>query len=209
MAAHQQAIREVRSRLTRLDDDGLDLLFREARTHNDWQDAPVPDELLKELHDLTIFGPTSANCQPMRVIFVKSEEAKAKLKPALMPGNVDKTMAAPICAIIGYDTAFFEELPRLFPHKDMSGMFRDNAALAEATAFRNGTLQGAYFIIAARALGLDCGPMSGFDLAAVDEAFFAGTTVKSNFLCSLGYGDESKVFARSPRYRFDEVCRIV
>ncbi len=209
MSAHQLAIQEIRSRLSRLDDDGLDLLFREARTHNDWQDIPVSDELLRELHDLMIFGPTSANCQPMRVIFVKSEAAKAKLKPALMPGNVDKTMAAPVCAILGYDTAFFDDLPRLFPHKDMSGMFRDNAALAEATAFRNGTLQGAYFMIAARALGLDCGPMSGFDLAAVDQAFFAGTTVKANFLCSLGYGDETKVFVRSPRYRFDEVCKIV
>ncbi|GAB5467526.1 MAG: malonic semialdehyde reductase [Rhodospirillales bacterium] len=209
MSTATEAVREVRARIDKLDDPALDLIFREARTHNGWQARPLPEALLRDLHDLMIFGPTSANCQPARILFLQSAAAKEKLRPALLPGNLEKTLAAPVTAVVGYDASFFEDLPRLFPHKDMSGMFRDNAALAEATAFRNGTLQGAYFIVAARALGLDCGPMSGFDQAAVDAAFFAGTTVKSNFLCNLGYGDEAQVFDRSPRYGFDEVCKIL
>lgn len=209
MTHASDAVRELRNRISSLDAAGLDLLFRQARTHNGWQDRKIEPALLQELHAIAIQGPTSANCQPMRVVFVASAEAKDRLRPALAPGNVEKTDAAPVCAIIGYDTAFYEDLAKNFPHKDMSGMFRDNAALAEATAFRNGSLQGAYFMLAARALGLDCGPMSGFDNGKVDATFFAGTAVKSNFLCNLGYGDETQVFDRSPRYAFDEVCRIL
>lgn len=193
----------------RLDDAALDQLFRNARTHNAWLDKPVPDSLLVELHELMKWGPTSANCWPLRVIFIKSPEAKARLIPLLMEGNRAKTQAAPVTAILGMDMAFYEQLPRLFPHTDARSWFVGNEALIEATAFRNSSLQGAYFILAARALGLDCGPMSGFDAAAVDAEFFAGTTIKSNFLCNLGYGDPAGLFPRSPRPTFNEVCRIL
>ena len=189
--------------------EALDLLFNEARTHSAWQNKPVGDALLKQLYDLTKMAPTSANCQPMRVVFVASEEAKEKLKPALAEGNVEKTMNAPVCAIIGYDMAFYEKLPELFPHTDARSWFVGNDQMIADTAFRNGSMQGAYFILAARALGLDCGPMSGFDNAKVDELFFRGTTIKSNFLCNLGYGDESALFPRSPRPSFDDFCQIV
>lgn len=192
-----------------LSDTGLDLLFREARTHNGWQDKEVSDVLLQAVFDLAKMGPTSANCSPMRVLYLKSAEAKEKLRPALIEGNVEKTMAAPVVAVIGHDLEFHEHLPKLFPHTDARAWFQGNDALIEATAFRNGSLQGAYFILAARALGLDCGPMSGFDNAQVDAAFFADSKVKSNFLCNLGYGDPSKLFPRSPRFAFDEVCRIL
>jgi|YNPNPStandDraft_1061719.scaffolds.fasta_scaffold23506_2 3-hydroxypropanoate dehydrogenase len=193
----------------RLDDAALDQLFRNARTHNAWLDKPVPDSLLVELHDLMKWGPTSANCWPLRVVFVKSPAAKARLIPLLMEGNRAKTQAAPVTAILGMDMAFYEQLPRLFPHTDARAWFVGNDALIEATAFRNSSLQGAYFILAARALGLDCGPMSGFDAAAVDAEFFAGTTIKSNFLCNLGYGDPAGLFPRSPRPAFSEVCQIL
>jgi 3-hydroxypropanoate dehydrogenase len=192
-----------------LDPATLDQLFRNARTHNAWQDKPVPDSLLVELHDLMKWGPTSANCWPLRVVFVKSPEAKARLVPLMIEGNRAKTQAAPVTAILGMDLAFYEQLPRLFPHTDAKSWFVGNDALIAATAFRNSSLQGAYFMLAARALGLDCGPMSGFDNAKVDAEFFAGTQIKSNFICSLGYGDPAALFPRSPRPAFAEVCKIV
>jgi 3-hydroxypropanoate dehydrogenase len=193
-----------------MSDDGLDLIFRKARTHSAWLDKPVDDDLLRRVYDLAKMGPTSANMCPLRIVFVKSREAKERLKPALAPGNVDKTMAAPVTAILAMDVQFFEQLPRLFPHADAKAWFKDlPEPVLEATALRNSSLQGAYFMLAARALGLDCGPMSGFDNAKVDAAFFAGTTVKSNFLCNLGYGDASKLYPRSPRLEFDEACKIV
>lgn len=187
----------------------FDQLFLEAHTHNAWLDKPIGDELLHRLYETLRMAPTSMNCSPARIVFVKSKEAKAKLDSALMEGNRAKTMAAPVTAIIGYDTRFYEQLPKLFPPMPKAqDMFAGNAALADITAFRNGTLQGAYLIIAARALGLDCGPMSGFDNAKVDELFFAGTNVKSNFICNLGYGDANGVYPRSPRLAFDEACKI-
>ncbi|MDJ0980731.1 MAG: malonic semialdehyde reductase [Kiloniellales bacterium] len=192
-----------------LNDAGLDLLFRDARTHNGWTDKEVSDVLLQAVFDLAKMGPTSANCSPQRIVYVKTQAGKEKLKPALMAGNVEKTMAAPVTAILGYDLEFYEQLPKLFPHTDARSWFLGNDDLIEATAFRNGSLQGAYFILAARALGLDCGPMSGFDNAMVDKAFFPDGKVKSNFICSLGYGDPSKLFPRSPRFDFDEVCKIL
>ena len=192
-----------------LNDDALRTLFFDARTHNTWQNRPVPDSLLREVVDLMKWAPTSANCSPARIVFVKSAEAKASLKPHVMPGNVDKTMAAPITAIIGHDLDFYEHLPKLFPHADAKAWFAGKDEFIKTSAVRNGTLQGGYFILAARALGLDCGPMSGFDNAGVDAAFFGGTQVKSNFLCNLGYGDPAGLFPRSPRFSFDEMARIV
>ncbi len=192
-----------------MSDDGLDLIFRDARTHTAWLDRPVDDALLRRVYDLAKLGPTSANMCPMRIVFVKSREAKERLRPALHAGNVDKTMAAPVTAVIGMEVHFYEQLPRLYPHADAKAWFKDLPEdVLEYTALRNSSLQGAYFMLAARALGLDCGPMSGFDNAKVDAAFFAGTTVKSNFLCNLGHGDASKLHPRSPRLDFDEACRI-
>ena len=192
-----------------LSDSGLDLLFREARTHSHWLDGEVTDVLLEAAYDLAKMPPTSANCSPMRIVFVRSREAKERLKPALIEGNVEKTMAAPVTAVIGYDTRFYELLPRLFPHTDARSWFEGNEALIEETAFRNGTLQGAYFIQAARALGLDCGPMSGFDRAKVDQEFFPDGRIKSNFLCNLAYGDASKLLPRSPRLEFGDACEVI
>jgi 3-hydroxypropanoate dehydrogenase len=193
-----------------LSDEGLDLIFQKARTHSAWLDRPVDDALLRQVYDLAKLGPTSANMSPMRVAFVKSREAKERLKPALDPGNVDKTMKAPVTAIIGMDVHFYEKLPQLFPHADARSWFKDLPEnLLEYVALRNSSLQGAYFMLAARALGLDCGPMSGFNNAQVDAAFFSGTSVKSNFLCNLGYGDASRLHPRSPRLRFEEACKIV
>jgi 3-hydroxypropanoate dehydrogenase len=190
--------------------DCLDQIFLEARTHNKWQEKPVPDELLRRLIDILKMGPTSANQSPARIVFVKSAEAKARLAPHLSESNRAKTMSAPVCAIIGYDLRFYDHLPKLFPHTDAKSWFDGKPAdKIEASAFRNGTLQGAYFIIAARALGLDTGPMSGFDNAGVDRDFFAGTSVRSNFLCNLGYGDASGIFPRSPRFSFEEIAKIV
>ena len=193
----------------KLDATALEQLFTNARTHNGWQEKPVTDSLLEELHDLMKWGPTSANCWPLRTVFVKSPEAKARLIPLLMDGNRAKTAAAPVTALLGMDTAFYDELPRLFPHTDAKSWFVGNDALISATAFRNSSLQGAYFMLAARALGLDCGPMSGFDAAGVDAEFFANTQIKTNFICSLGYGDEAQLFPRSPRPSFAEVCSII
>jgi 3-hydroxypropanoate dehydrogenase len=187
----------------------LDQLFRDARTHNAWRDEDVPDALLHEIVDLAKLGPTSANCSPARFLFVKSREAKERLKPHLSEGNRDKTMKAPVCAIIGYDLDFYQHLPKLFPHTDAKSWFEGDDDKIFDTAFRNGTLQGAYLIMAARALGLDCGPMSGFDNKGVDREFFAGTKVKSNFLCNLAYGDPSVLFPRSPRFDFDEMAKII
>ncbi len=209
VVAAQEAVRGLRTRIQSLDDNALDLLFREARTFNGWQERDVPDRLLHDLFDLMKMAPTSANMSPARIVFVKTAAGKERLRPALSPGNLDKTMAAPVCAVIGHDLEFWRHLPKLFPHRDMTGPFKDNPANAETAAFRNATLQGGYFILAARALGLDCGPMSGFDAAKVNDEFFAGTTVRANFLCNLGYGDPASIFQRSPRFEFAEVCTIV
>src|SRR5882724_10109353 len=196
--------------MSKVNDEELDLIFRAARTHSAWLDKPVDDALLRRVYDLAKMGPTSANMCPLRVVFVKSKEAKEKLKPCLDAGNVDKTMAAPATAIMGMDVHFCEQLPKLYPHADAKAWFKDlPESVLESTALRNSSLQGAYFMLAARSLGLDCGPMSGFDNAKVDEAFFAGTTVKSNFLCNLGHGDASKLFPRSPRLDFTEACQLV
>jgi 3-hydroxypropanoate dehydrogenase len=189
-----------------LDDAALDLLFREAHTHNKWTDQPVTDDELRTLFDLLKMGPTSANTSPARFVFVRTPHGKEKLRPALSTGNTDKTMAAPVTVIVAYDPNFHDHLPRLFPHADARSWFVENPALTKETAFRNGTLQGAYLIMAARALGLDCGPMSGFDNAKVDEAFLADRGWKSNFLINIGHGDPAGVYPRSPRFAFDEAC---
>jgi 3-hydroxypropanoate dehydrogenase len=193
-----------------VDDRALDLLFRHARTQNGWLDKPVSDDELRAIYAIMRLGPTSANSCPARILFLRTPEARARLLPALSPGNVDKTKAAPVTAIIGYDTRFFELTPRLFPHRpEMADSFRNNPAHAEITAFRNGTLQGAYFMIAARAVGLDVGGMSGFDNAKVDAEFFPGGRVKSNFLCNVGHGDPAKVMPRLPRLPFEEACTLL
>jgi 3-hydroxypropanoate dehydrogenase len=192
-----------------LDSAALDQLFDAARTNNKWQAREVPDALLKHIVDHMKWGPTSANCSPARIVFVKSKEAKERLKPHLSEGNVAKTMAAPATAILAYDLKFYEYLPRLYPPADAKSWFAGKKAHADTTAFRNGSLQGGYFILAARALGLDCGPMSGFNNAGVDAEFFAGTEIKSNFLCNLGYGDPAGIYPRSPRFNFDEMAKII
>jgi 3-hydroxypropanoate dehydrogenase len=208
-----------------LNDDSFDLLFRKARTFNGWIDRPVSDDTLRQVYEMMKWGPTSANTTPARFVFLRSKSAKERLRPALAPGNVEKTMAAPVVVIIAYDLKFYEKLPRLFPHNQgMRDLFAQNPQLVETTAMRNSSLQGAYFMLAARSLGLDCGPMSGFDNAKVDEEFFAAGKeshegqlyehfpeghLKSNFLCNIGYGDLSKVYPRNPRLDFDEACRIL
>lgn len=187
----------------------LDQLFFAARTHNKWQDKPVTDETLRAIVDVMKWAPTSANQSPARIVFAKSPEAKEKLKPHLMQGNVEKTMTAPVCAIIGYDLEFYEHMPFLFPHTDARAWFAGNQPFIERSSFQNGTLQVAYFILAARALGLDCGPMTGFDNAGVDAAFFAGTKVKSNVLVNIGHGDPAGLFPRSPRFAFEQMAKIM
>lgn len=195
---------------SQLNDEALDIIFRNARTHISWLNKPVNDDLLRQVYDLMKWGPTSANCSPARILFLRTREAKERLRPALSPNNVDKTMQAPVTAIIAYDLKFYENLPRLFPNNPAArGWFSDSPQLAEVTAFRNGSMQGGYFILAARSLGLDCGPMSGFDNAKVDAEFFADSPVKSNFLCNLGYGETSKLYPRNPRLAFDEACRLL
>jgi len=192
------------------DNATLDLIFRQARTHTAWKSQPVDDAVLLQAYELAKFGPTSANMCPMRVVFVKSKAAKEKLKPCLDAGNVDKTMAAPVTAIIGMDLHFFDQLPKLSPHVDAKAWFKDLPEnILEYIALRNSSLQGGYFMLAARAVGLDCGPMSGFNNAQVDAAFFAGTKVKSNFLCNLGHGDPAKLHPRAPRLSFAEACQVV
>ena len=190
-----------------IDAAGHDLLFREARTHNKWQDTPIADDMLRELYDILKFGPTSANSSPARFVFIRTKEGKQKLAPALSAGNMEKTMNAPVTVIVAYDPKFYEKLPTLFPHNlDAISWFTSNDSLAATTAFRNGTLQGAYLLIAARSLGLDIGAMSGFDNATVDAAFFARNGWRSNFLVNLGYGDPAGLFNRSPRLPFEEAC---
>jgi nitroreductase len=191
-----------------LDAAALDQLFRTARSHSGWQPREVPDDLLQQLYELTKWGPTSANCSPARLVFVKSAMAKESLVECMIAGNIEKTRSAPVVAIIGMDFEFYEQLPRLYPATDARAWFLGNQPLIDATAFRNSSLQGAYLMLAARALGLDCGPMSGFDPAKVNNAFFAGSTVKVNFVCALGYGDAAKLRPRGPRLSFDEACRI-
>lgn len=188
--------------------EALAQLFTDARTHNGFTAEPVADETLHRLYELLKYGPTSANCSPARFVFVKGAEAKEKLLACMSAGNQDKTRSAPVSVIIGMDMDFAEKLPQLFPHADARSWFAGNAPLTEATAFRNSSLQGAYLMLAARSLGLDCGPMSGFDAARLNETFFAGTSVKANFVCNLGHGDPTKLYARSPRLAFDEACRI-
>ena len=183
-------------------------LFDHARTHNGFTPEPVPEALLRRLYDLLKWGPTSANSSPARFVFVTTPAAKARLLEAVTPGNVEKTRQAPVTVVVGMDTRFCDKLPQLFPHADAKAWFVGNQTMIDATAFRNSTLQGAYLILAARALGLDCGPMSGFDAAKVDAAFWRGTTVTTNFLVNLGHGDASKLFERSPRLTFEEACRI-
>lgn len=195
-----------------IDDKALDALFRTARTANGFLDTPVTDAQLRQLIDLMKMAPTSANCQPARFVFLRSAQAKERLRAALSPGNLEKTLNAPVCAIVAFDTQFHEHLPRMFPHNPATKSWFDGdekRVARETAAFRNGTLQGAYFILAARAIGLDCGPMSGFDNAKVDAEFFADGRLRSNFLCNLGVGDPSKVFARSPRFEFDEICQVL
>jgi len=193
-----------------LSDNALDLIIRQARSHNGWSDKPVEDALLQKLYNIVKMGSTSMNTCPARFVFIRSDEAKQKLKKCLAPGNVDKVLAAPVTVLIGHDNAFHQHMPKLFAHNPAAqDMFANNEVAAKTTAFRNGTIQGAYLMIAARALGLDIGPMSGFNNTVCDDTFFADTDIKSNFLCSLGYGDTNKIFQRLPRFDFDEVCSLI
>ena len=192
-----------------LDSAALNTLFCDARSHNGWLDKPVSEKQLHQIYDLMKWGPTAANGSPARIVFVRSAEARKKLVACVSAGNIEKVSTSPVTAIIGMDMAFYEKLPQLFPHVDARPWFAGQPKVIEETAFRNSSLQGGYFIMAARALGLDCGPMSGFDPEKVDAAFFAGTTVKTNFICGLGYGDVGKLFPRSPRLPFAEACQIV
>ena len=194
---------------TPVDDAALDTLFRTARSQNKWLDKPVSTEQLIAIYDLMKWGPTSANSFPARIVFVTSQESKKRLAAVVFEGNRSKVMTAPATAIIGFDSQFYDLLPRLFPHRDMRSAFVDKPEFAQVSAFRNSSLQGAYFMLAARAIGLDCGPMSGFDNEGVDREFFPGGRVKSNFICAIGYGDPSAVFERLPRPTFSEVCEIV
>ncbi len=202
----QQGHRDLRARIDRLSDDAIDLILRDARSHYAWTEKPIPDGLLEEIYDITINGATSMNTLPARFVFVKTLEGKERLAKSLKPANVGKMMGAPVTAIIAYDMDFWKELPFLFPHEDRRHMFDGKPDYIADTAYRNGTLQGAYFMIAARAVGLDVGAMSGFSNAIVDEEFFAGTTLKSNFLCNIGYADETALFQKLPRFEFDQVC---
>jgi 3-hydroxypropanoate dehydrogenase len=209
-ALAQQEIRDMRQRIQRLDADGIDLLLRNARSHYAWEDRPVSDSDLERIFDIMVWGPTSNNGHPIRILFARSDEAKQRLVPALKGNNVEKVLSSPVCAIIGFDTKFYERLPELFPHDpDKVQMFIDNPKRCADDAFRNGTLQGAYFMIAARALGFDVGPISGFFNDIVDAEFFADTTIKSNFLCNVGYGDESAVWQKLPRPSFDSICTLI
>ncbi len=194
---------------TSIDDKSLDTLFRNARTYYAWQDRPVSVELLHEIYNLLKLGPTSANSSPARIIFLTTAEAKERLLPSLAPLNVEKSRSAPVVAIIAYDLEFYEHLPKLFPHADAKSWFVGNEQMVNDTAFRSSTLQGAYFMLAARALGLDCGPMSGFNADALNAEFFPDGKFKVNFICNLGYGDGSKLYPRNPRLDFDEACQIL
>ena len=205
----KQQMKHMITKTRTLSEEALEQILTEARTHSAWLPEPVSDELLIEIYDLMKWGPTSANSSPARIVFVRSKEAKEKLLPCMAEGNVEKTKAAPVTAIIAQDMEFYEKLPKLFPFADARSWFSGNKPFIESTAFRNSSLQGAYFMIAARSLGLDCGPMSGFDNAKVDAAFFRGTSWKSNFVCNLGYGDSHKLHPRAPRLDFSEACKIL
>lgn len=207
--AAQEAAAGLRVRVEALEGDALSLLFTEARTHNGWLDRPVTQETLEQLFALVRWTPTSANAQPARFVFLTSKAAKARLKPHLSEGNIQKTHEAPVTVIIAHDLAFFKDMAKNFPMKDMSGPYRNNPEAAKLMALRNGTIQGAFLMLAARALGLDTGAMSGFDHEGVDREFFEGTTLRSNFLCNLGYGDPSKLYRRLPRYDFHEACKVL
>lgn len=205
-AKARQDHRNLHSRITRLSEDSIDLIIRQARSHYAWQDRPIPDALLHEIHEITVNGATSMNTLPARFVFVKSKAGKERLAKSLKPTNVSKMMGAPVTAIVAYDMDFWKQLPFLFPHEDRRHLFDGNPDYVADTAYRNGTLQGAYFMIAARAVGLDVGAMSGFSNKVVDEVFFAGSTLKSNFLCNLGYADETALFQKLPRFSFEQVC---
>ena len=209
VAAAQETFSNLKNNNEALNDSQLNLLFGEARSMNGWQDKDVSDELIRSIYELTKMGPTSTNCCPARFKFIKSEEQKLKLKESLLPNNIDKVMSAPVIAIIGFDLDFSDNMGKLFPHMDVAPMYKNNEIMNHSTAFRNSSLQGAYFMMVSRALGLDCGPMSGFNNAIVDEVFFSETNIKSNFLCCIGYGDPSKIFMRLPRLDFNEVCEII
>ena len=209
VTAAQEKFKDLKERTNPLDEEALNLIFGEARSMNGWQDKDVSDAMIHSLYDLTKMGPTSTNCSPARFVFVKSEAEKVKFEPALLPNNISKVMTAPVVAIIGYDLDFSDHMTKLFPHMDVAPMYKGNDEMNVSTAFRNSSLQGAYLMMVARAMGLDCGPMSGFNNQLVDETFFSNTNVKSNFLCCIGYGDSSKIFQRLPRLDFDEVCKII
>lgn len=205
-AQAQDNVRDLRARLDHLSDDAIDLILRQARSHYAWTDKPVSEEVIHQLYEITAGGPTSMNTCPARFVFVRSAEGKERLAKSLKPANVAKVMGAPVTAIIAHDLEFWTELPYLFPHEDRRPHFEGKAAHAEVTAFRNGTLQGGYFMIAARALGLDVGPISGFSNEIVDDEFFSGTALRSNFLCNIGYADETALFQKLPRFAFEKVC---
>src|SRR5215467_12655096 len=205
----KQQMKHMATKLSSLPEVALEQIFTKARTHSAWLPEPVREDLLIEIYDLMKWGPTSANSSPARIVFVRSKEAKEKLLTCMAEGNVEKTRTAPVTAIIAQDMEFYEKLPKLFPFADARSWFAGNKPFIESTAFRNSSLQGAYFIIAARSLGLDCGPMSGFDNAKVDAAFFEGTSWKSNFICNLGYGDFGKLRPRAARLEFNEACKIL
>lgn len=210
IAAAQTTANELKLNSPTLDEASLDLIIREARSHNGWLDKPVSDELLQQLYDIVKMGSTSMNTCPARFVFIRTAAAKQRLKKCLAPLNVDKVLSAPVTVLIAHDMEFYQHMPKLFAHNpNAQSLFANNAELTANTAFRNGTLQGGYLMIAARAMGLDIGPMSGFNNALADAEFFAGTTIKSNFLCSLGYGDTKKIFQRLPRFDFDEVCTLL
>jgi len=208
-SAAQQAAAALKKRISRIDEEALALLFTEARTHNGWLDKPIDKATLQKLYELIKWAPTSANAQPARYVFVTSKAGKARLKPHLSSGNVKKTATAPVTVIIAYDLAFFDDMTKNFPMKDMSGRYRSDPEAATLMALRNSTIQGSFLMLAARALGLDVGAMSGFDHEGVDREFFDGTTLRSNFLCNLGYGDPTKLYRRLPRYSFDEACEMI
>lgn len=209
IAAAQETFSKMKNNSQSLNESQLNLLFGEARSMNGWQDKEVSDDMIKSIYNLTKMGPTSTNCCPARFKFIKSNNQKLKLKESLLPNNVDKVMSAPVIAIIGYDLDFSDNMKKLFPHMDVAPMYKNDEIINHSTAFRNSSLQGAYFMMVSRALGLDCGPMSGFNNQLVDEIFFNGTNIKSNFLCCIGYGDPSKIFMRLPRLDFDEACEII
>lgn len=207
--AAQKDARDLKSKITRLDDASIELILTSARSHYAWTNKPIGDEIIGQLYDIVKMGSTSMNGCPARFVFVKSQEGKERVAKSLKPANIPKMMGAPLTVIVAYDTEFWQELPRLFPHEDRRHLFKDKVEYSEETAFRNSTLQGGYLMIAARALGLDIGAMSGFSNHIIDEEFFSGTTVKSNFLCNIGYADETALFQRLPRFNFDDVCEVV